>query len=281
MDKKLRNKYLIFFIIGSILLVIILYYYRDVKSFIYFGFITLLVLCIGLLVFTIKGPLPRKTFYILVVHFLFVSVVSLFSIFITLEIFIKVFDNTILGFNIALTTGFLLSVFFVFILHKFIRRYFITENYLDSQSLSILTNVANFSTFLITVILLFNSTISTELSNNKIKQLESSLNNVITQLGKPDITSDNLVFQNSVLVQQENKQIDISSYSIALYAMTVYVLASFYTLLPILDRRRNISGRRIPDTEIPPAINIIERAEIEILIKMKHNHINSYNQKEK
>lgn len=101
-----------------------------------------------------------------------------------------------------------------------------------------------------------------------MNSLNKRLIAVESNLTEPDLLKQPISVSNKTA-----QDTDISNYALFVTAIMIYVLASFYTLFPIINRRKKNHEIHI---KIP--LNLIEMAEIEALLKAKHKYINLYDE---
>jgi len=227
---------------------------------------------LGLYIFCKIGIITTKQFLLLFFQLLLTGIYVPFSIAFSIWLLIDTF-GWMSSFSLVVTMllSFIISLILVFITFHFMNKSFLNEG-LDRETISNLSALSNFLTFIVTMLLLFYSTFSSELSNITITNLEKRLNNIEIHLVKLNNPSPFVPTSNNNFA--ENK---LWAYYYMVSAMVAYVLASYYTLLPIVSRQK-ISGIRKPDNEIKIQVDIIEKAEIALLLEMKHKHIQSYDQ---
>lgn len=228
-----------------------------------------------MLFLTVKKTKTRMPLLIALSHFLVITSCTFFAILLCLRVYLKFNDKSSLGFILVLTVSFILSITINLIVHVLLIKFIFKEEYLNQNLISSFTGFANFSTFLITVILLFNSTISSDTTNYKIQDIDTRLNNLETQINNFNSESQQ---GNRTSPSEKNKDDNVENdldYILMVFTMIIYSFASYYALIPFVKRK----NKQQYSTDIQTPINIIETAEIYSILEMKHKHINSYTQK--
>ncbi|MFJ7731655.1 hypothetical protein ACIQXF_07130 [Lysinibacillus sp. NPDC097231] len=263
-----------FFIFISAYLCLLIFYIYLVREKNIFIISTLTIgACIIILFFAVKRTKTRIPLFIALSHFLVVTSCTFFASLLCLVVYENFIVKTLLGLILTLTVSFILSIVINLIVHILMVKFIFKEDYLDRDLVSSFTNIANFSTFLMTVILLFNSTISSNINNINIQNFDTRLNNLETQINA-NSESHQLSATSSLKKNKnnnDNTENDLD-FALMLITMVVYSFASYYALIPFVKRK----NKQLYSTDIKIPINIIEIAEIHSILDMKHKHINSY-----
>lgn len=235
--------------------------------------ISILILCIVLQLMIIN-IFDNSIIVILIADILLVITVTYLMIS-TIDLQMYFYGNSVSGLSFALIIIFLSSILLTFVLHWSIKR-FIKKEIHDQDSISKLTIIANFLTFLITIILLISSTFSSVVNNNEMNSLNKRLMAVETHFTELDLLKEPINISNKT-----EKETDNLNFALLVVAIIIYVLASYYTLFPIINRRIKKQEIDHQGNNIKIPLNIIEIAEIEAILRTKHKYIKLYDEKDK
>ncbi|MFI2130394.1 hypothetical protein [Lysinibacillus fusiformis] len=262
---------LLFIIISSLLLFVYVIWFTD--TFTKIIYCTILVTTyVSLGIFVGIGIVTSPQFWLLCYQLLFTTSVVPFVMVLVTQLFIYMKWESFNSLIIAMSISFIGSLILVFLIFKKMNESFIGGE-LDESSISNLSSLTNFLTFIITMILLFYSTFSSDKNDIEINNLKYRLDTIEYHLSSSNKAST-INFDSNAIPESQKENVNYSNYYYMFFAMIIYVLASYYTLLPIISRRK---GMKIDsENEINIPIRITEKAEIELLLKMKDKHLQLY-----
>ncbi|UXJ67819.1 hypothetical protein [Lysinibacillus fusiformis] len=262
---------LLFIIISSLLLLVYVIWFTDTFTKIIYGTIVVTT-SVSLGIFVGIGIVTLPQFCLLCYQLLFTTSVVPFVMVLITQLFIYMEWESFNSLIIAMSISFIGSLILVFLIFKKMNESFIGGE-LDESSISNLSSLTNFLTFLITMILLFYSTFSSDKNDIEINNLKNRLDTIEYHLSSSN-TASTMNFDSNAIPESQKENVNYSNYYYMFFAMIIYVLASYYTLLPIIIRRKEMKIHSEKEINIP--IRITEKAEIELLLKMKDKHLQSY-----
>jgi len=274
----LKNKIILIFllsfliIISLLLFVYVIWFTDTVTKIIYLT--TLVTTLVSLGIFVGLGIVTAKQFWLLFCQLLSTTVIVPFVLIVVILIFSYMQWESFNNFIIAMFISFICSLFVVFFIFKWMNKSFIDVE-LDKNAISNLSSITNFLTFLITMLLLFYSTFSSNKNDIELNNLKNRLDTIENHLSSSN-KAPIFDFYFEAIPVSKNEVVDYSNYYYMYSSMVIYVLASYYTLFPIIGRRKVNRIEKNTEKEINIPIRIIEKAEIELLLNMKDKHIQSY-----
>ncbi|AUS87045.1 hypothetical protein LBYS11_12215 [Lysinibacillus sp. YS11] len=264
-NKIMKNILLIFLLLITISVWVYIIHTIDIATSLFY-LVIILSLLLAQYIMSKKRIVTKKQFVMLVCQIglagIFVPALSLIFVWIITKIWVN-----FIGLILAMIISFIASIILLFVFTSPMKKSFLDSD-LDQNAITNLSAITNFLTFLVTMLLLFYTTFSANESNNYTEYLEKRIQNIESHLIQPNEEAFKPVEDN------KNINVDNSAYYYMFIAMIIYVLASYYTLIPMMNRKKKIT--RNPSQEISVPVNINEKVEIAILLDMKYKHLKYY-----